>query len=198
MDELSNQWKKARTQLQTPPTDGNQLVKRARRRKRSSQYFQLGNIVILTITLIGIGLFFYWVAPVREALSRIGVACMLGGLLLRIGIEVWSIVKSTKIHLGASTVRVTREAVRYYSFRRQIHGPLTLTIVGMYVLGFYLLTPEFSLYIPFKWMLLIHASFPIQAGFLFVQIRKGIKEEMQSLAELIEIENDLRADATDS
>jgi hypothetical protein len=197
MDELSNQWKKARTQLQTPSSEGSQLIKQARQRQRSSQYFQLGNILVLTVSLIAIGLFFYWLAPVQEVLSRIGVACMLGGLLLRIAIEVWSVLKSRKIQLGASTVQATREAVRYYSFRRQIHGPVTLSIVGMYILGFYLLTPEFSQYIPFKWMVLIHVSFPIQAIFLFVQIRKGIRKEMQSLAELMEIENDLRAAGTD-
>ncbi|GAB3180391.1 hypothetical protein [Telluribacter humicola] len=196
MDELSNQWKKARTQLQTTPADSSQLVGRARQRQRSSQYFQLGNILVLTISLIGVGAFFYWLAPVREVLSRVGVACMLGGLLLRIGIEVWSIFKSQKIQLGTTTLQATHEAVGYYSFRKRIHGPITLSIVALYILGFYLLTPEFSQYIPFNWMLLMHGSFVIMAVFLFVQIRKGIKKEMQSLAELIEIENDLQDTAT--
>ncbi|HEV7349315.1 hypothetical protein [Telluribacter sp.] len=198
MDELSNQWKKARTQLKTPPADSSQLVGRARQRQRSSQYFQLGNILVLTISLIGVGAFFYWVAPVREVLSRIGVVCMLGGLLLRIGIEVWSIFKSRKIQLGTTTLQTTHEAVQYYSFRKQIHGPVTLTILGIYILGFYLLTPEFSQYISFNWMLLMHASFLVMAVFLFVQIRKGIKKEMQSLAELIEIQNDLQGTAGDT
>ncbi|WP_247237086.1 hypothetical protein [Telluribacter sp. SYSU D00476] len=196
MDELSNQWKKARTQLKTTTTDSTQLVGRARQRQRSSQYFQLGNILVLTITLIGVGSFFYWVAPVREVLSRVGVVCMLGGLLLRIAIEVWSIYKSRKIRLGTTTLQATQEAVGYYSFRKRVHGPVTLSIVGMYILGFYLLTPEFSLYIPFNWMVLMHVSFVVMAVFLFVQIRKGIKKEMKSLAELIEIQNDLQATPT--
>jgi hypothetical protein len=51
----------------------------------------------------------------------------------------------------------------------------------MYVIGFYLLTPEFSQHIPLQWMIMMHVSFVIMAAVLFWLISKGVRKEMSTL-----------------
>ncbi len=81
---------------------------------------------------------------------------MLGGFSVLILIEVISIVKSRAIQLSKASSEVTKDALSFYVFRKRIHGPITIAIVMAYVIGFYLLTPEFSTYITFTWLVIMH------------------------------------------
>ena len=190
MDELFKQWNSGKA-IVKPAHNTDEIIRLAKRKKKSVIDFHIGNIVVLSVTFVVIGLFFFYVTPFRETLSRVGVTLMLGGLLLRIIIEVISIVKSKKVQLTNDAFSTTADAIAFYTFRKKIHGPVTITIVVLYIIGFYFLSPEFSKYISMKWMIIMDGSFIVGAAFLIWVIRKGIKDEMRNLQELIEVRKEM-------
>lgn len=193
MDEFKNKWKKAKEAAILPPQNIEALIDSAQQKKRSNLYFHYGNIIILSITLIGLSLFFYYVAPFRELLSRTGVALMLGGLIIRIVIEIYSVLKSKKIRMLNDAASTTSDTLEFYRFRKKIHGPVTITIVALYCLGFIMLGPEFSKYIALEWMILMYLSFVLGAVLLIWQIGKGIQKEMKILLELAELRKEMQS-----
>ena len=192
MQDLITKWKEGKEALNYECfSEG--IIAIAKEKKRTVLYAHYGTIAVLTLTLIGIALFFYYVAPFREPLSKAGMWMMQGGLALRIIIEGVSIVKSAAIRLTATAAQTTQVAVSFYTFRKKIHGPMTMAIVVVYVLGFYFLSPEFSTYIPFHWMVMLHVSFILGAVFLVWVIKKGIKKEMSSLSHLTNLRKEIIA-----
>ena len=193
MQDLIDTWKKGKEAL-TTNSSAEGLIALAKEKKRSVLYAHYGNVLVLTLSLLGIALFFYFVAPFRTLLSHIGMGMMLGGLALRIGIELASIVKSGAIQLSNNAAEATKRAFLFYNFRKRVHGPVTVAIVGIYVIGFYFLTPEFSQYISFQWMILMHLSFLLGGAFLIWVIRKGIKKEMADLMHLTSVRKEIMAE----
>ena len=196
MEDLINTWKKGREALNAGAVPGEMLAL-ARKKKRTVVYAQYGNVFVLVLSLVGLALFFRYEAPFRDLLSHIGMALMLGGLALRIAIEVASIYKSRGIRFSGTADAATNAGVSYYAFRKKVHGPVTMAIVGIYAIGFYLLTPEFSRYISLHWMVLMHLSFLSGGLFLIWVIRKGIKKEMTGLQHLAAIRTELSAGPED-
>ncbi|WP_424961410.1 hypothetical protein [Ekhidna sp.] len=182
-DDLKNKWDSARDKNPKPQST-TELIELSKRKHKSVLYSHYGNTVVLTLTLIMISVFFYYVTPFQDLLSKTGVALMVGGLAIRIVIEIISSEKSKKISLIDSTLNTASITLKFYEFRKKIHGPVTFIIVALYTIGFYMLTPEFSRYLEFKWVILMDVSYVLGAIFLIVQIRKGIKEEMVHLADL--------------
>jgi hypothetical protein len=193
MQDLIDTWKKGKGELTTKDSAG-ELIALAKQKRKSVLYAHYGNAFVLTLSLVGLSLFFYFIAPFRTLLSHIGMGMMLGGLLLRIGLEIASIVKSTAIQLSSDADQVTKAAFLFYNFRKRVHGPLTVAIVGVYAAGFYFLTPEFSRYISFQWMVLMHLSFVLGGVFLVWVIKKGIKREMVNLRHLAGIRGEISTD----
>ena len=62
-----------------------------------------------------------------------------------------------------------------------------MTIVGLYIIGFFLLTPEMATAIPKGYVVLFDGIFMVGAVSLIWQIRKGIKKELQYLSDLADI-----------
>lgn len=191
MDDLTNRWKQAKESVGLSSNTPEQLILKAKDKKRSTLYFHYGNIIVLSLLVIALSLFFYYVAPFQELLSRIGVSLMIGGILIRIVIELFSSSKFKRIQLVNDTSTTTRHTMDFYNLRKQIHGPVTLLIVALYTIGFWFLTPEFSMYIPFEWMIAMHISYVLGAIFLVWQIRKGIQKEMKNLSELVALKREI-------
>lgn len=190
MDNIKTRWKKAKTAIQ-PPFRTADLIVEARRKKKSVLYFHYGNITVLMITLIVIFFFFFNVVNLKSLLSNVGILMMLGALVLRIVIEVYSSIKSKEIKFEQEVSGTAQEAMDFYLYRKTVHGPVTFIIVAFYVIGFYLLSPEFSIYIPIKWMILMHVSFLVGAAILIWQISKGVRREMNNLNNIVELSKEL-------
>lgn len=190
-DELTNLWKQAKQHHTPRPSSFATLVDKARATVRHTRNFHLGNVAILLVVVVGLLAFFYYVAPLQTTLSHVGIGLMIGGLLIRIGVELHSVARSARINLGVNAVQATDDALSFYRFRKRIHGPITITIVLLYSLGFYLLTPEFSRYFSLFWMILIDGSYLVGAIILILVIRQGIRQEMRALAELIDIKKEM-------
>lgn len=192
LQDLTLSWKMARQKALPLVPSVEKILPVAQARKRNSLYFHFGNIIILTALVVILCLCFYYFFPFREILSKTGVALMIGSLVIRIIIEIFSSIKSWQIHLNDDVWNVTGQTLNFYLFRKKIHGPVTFILVGLYTIGFYFLTPEFSKYLPLWLMIMIDTSYVVGAAILITQIRKGIKKEMKQLIAI----NDLREKIT--
>ncbi len=188
IDEIQKLWQAEKSQ-KSRDAGGNAatLIKEARHRRAGSIRFQYGNVTVLALVLAGIFYFFSIYLGLSEALSLIGLFMMYGGLVLRIVVEIYSIVYAGRIDISKSSLVNTEKILAYYQFRRGIHGPVTLSIVGLYTVGFYMLIPEFLMYLSTFWVSMIGASYLLMAIFPFWQIRKGILEEIRQLEEIVKI-----------
>ncbi|KZS38677.1 hypothetical protein AWE51_13890 [Aquimarina aggregata] len=194
-DDLQRKWQKNKEQIRNEPMAMDTMLAAVTKKKASTIRFQYGNIVVLLITLVVISLFFYYIAPVQQILSRIGVGLMIGGLFLRIIIEFISIIKSKKVDIVNNVLSTTQETINYYNFRKRIHGPITVIIILLYTIGFYMITPEFSLYFSTWQMILINTSYIIAAAIFIPIIRKSVKQEVKTLHEIIELKEKIIAES---
>jgi hypothetical protein len=192
LEDLKNQWQSGKKNLLLMPINSQELIKKAQKKKKASVVAHYSTIAILSITLIVLILFFTKVAVFQLTLSHIGVALMVGGLALRIIVEAYSLVKAKRISLEQTTIENTELNIRFFDFRKKIHSTFTIIIFALYIIGFYMLTPEFSQYIAFNWMLLMDGSFVIIMLALIWIIRKSTREELQHLKELIELKQNLK------
>lgn len=191
MDELVNQWKNARKDVRkTESIDA--LIKTAEGRRKSTLAFHYGNMIALTVLVVVLILFFLYLFPFQETISRIGVGFMIGTIVLRIIIEYLSSRKAAKINLGDTTTAATEETLHFYEFRKRIHGPVTFSMVALYTIGLGLLTGEFIKHIGYI-ILLFDAMYCVAGIFIIRQIRKGIKQEMNDLQEIIKVKTQLNA-----
>ncbi len=188
---LQQKWQKQKKELGNSSLSFEHIVSTIERKSKKGLSFHYGNIIILLITLICLFLFFYFVAPVQEILSRIGVGFMMIGILLRIVIEVFSSIKSKKINKLDTALKNTELTIDFYKFRKKIHGAITHIIFVLYLVGFYMISPEFSKYFNLWKMILMDASCFIILAFIYIQMRKGIKKELNILLEIIELKQEI-------
>ena len=190
-DNLKNQWRATRKNVVATPSLIGELVSKAEAKKKNAVYHQFGNITVLTIVLIMISLCFYYFFPFRELLSRFGMFLMVAGLVIRIGVEIFSTIKSKNIRFSDHALKTTTNTLSYYNFRKTVNGPITISLVVTYVVGFYILTPEFIKYVDWRWMLLFDILFTISGVILIWQIRKGIRKEMDDLRGMVQLQEEL-------
>ncbi len=190
-NELQNKWESNKKEIELSNDSFDILYSKIKKKEKENYFFYYGTITILLATLIAISLFFYYVAPVKETLSRIGVGLMISGLLFRIFIEVISISKAKQINNLDNTLKTTENTINFHKFRKIIHKVIAPIIIVLYTIGFYMITPEFSLYIEFWNLVLIDISYVIIGIILFIVIRKGVKKEMQKLNDIIKLKDDI-------
>lgn len=193
-DELQRKWQKNKDGIKSNSNAMDKMLASIAMKKKTSIHFHYKNSIIMFITLLGLAAFFYYIAPVKEILSRIGVLLMLGGLLLRIIIELISILKSKENNIVDDVLTNTNDAITFYNYRKQIHGPITIIIIAIYTIGFYMITPEFSLYFTTWQMVLIDISYIIGVIIPIIIIRKSIRKEIQTLLDIIELKNKIAED----
>ena len=188
---LQQKWQKQKKELGDSSLSFEHIVSTIERKSKKGLSFHYGNIIILSITLICLFLFFYFVAPVQELLSRIGVGFMMIGILLRIVIEVFSSIKSKKINKLDTALKTTELTLDFYKFRKKIHGAITHIIFVLYLVGFYMISPEFSNYFSLWQMILMDVSCFVIIAVIYIQMRKGIQNEMNILLEIIELKKEI-------
>jgi len=192
IDDFKNQWQSARQKVKAPTGSGPALIAQAKSRKRKSLYFHYGNLVVLILSLIAITYIFQYYLGFRNNLSHWGVGLMLTSLGLRILIELFSLIRWMKIAISDHTLKNTDDSLAFYRFRQRIHGPVTLSIVAAYSLGFYLLTPEFYQHIPLPYLILMDLSYLLGAAIILWQVRKGIQRELQQLREIVAVREQMQ------
>ena len=185
-DDLSGLWLDAKSNLDGKIPNPDFLIARAEKNRHESFMSHVWTIVILATTLLAISAFFFQVVDFQEPLSRIGSVTMMLVLVTRILIEILSGYRLFSIDLSQPVLAATDSALKYHGLRKHIQGPVSLIIVLLYTVGFYMLTPEFSKHLSFPMLLLIDGSYIVGAVLLTWQIRRGIRREMEALEELVD------------
>jgi hypothetical protein len=191
LEELKGVWKNVKQKTLPGSIDTTAIIIAARKRKLGTLKIKVLNILVLVLTLIGIGLFFFYVAKFNDPLSHIGSALMMGSLTLRIIIECYCIYLSLQIDLSKASIDTNKSFLEFYKFRKLIHGPVTITILILYTVGFYMLTPEFSLFFSFRMMVLIDLSYIVGASIVAFAIRRAIRNEMMHLSEIRKLQEQM-------
>lgn len=190
-NQLKDLWDESKKNQVSPTPDIEDLIQLAQKKMRSTVRSQWITILVLTITFLVIGAFFKYEVHFKHTISRVGIALMLGGLVIRIFLELISIFLSGKINLTETALKSNHSKMSYFRFRKIMNGPVTVSIVILYSIGFYLLTPEFSLYFSTAMMVLIDLSYILAAVIFIWSIRKAVKKEMTILNEVIHIQEDI-------
>ncbi len=191
LDELTALWQEAKTNAVQGIVDIASVRKAGESRKKSTLFAHYGNAAVLSGTVAVLVFFFYYLYNFQDTLSIIGYNLMIGGLVLRIIIELFSAWRSTKIKFSDTTTTSLHYLLSFLEFRKSIHGPVTIVIFISYFIGFYMLTPEFSRYISFKWLVIFDVSALFIAVMLMYFIRRGIRQEMEHLENMISIHRSL-------
>ena len=189
--DLQNAWQSQIKERNVERPSFQQLVAEIENKSKKGLSFHYWTVFILIGTIIGLISFFYFVAPVQEIMSRIGVGLMTIGLALRVAIEIGSALRSAKINKLDTTLNSTKATLAFYAFREKVHGALTHIIFGLYIVGFYLISPEFSLYFSLEQMILMDVSFFVIIAFIYLFIRKEIRKEMKMLRDVIELKKEI-------
>ncbi len=192
MDDISSLWQQAKASSQAQPKSSIAgLMQAAEARKKNALSAHFGNAAILLVTVAILVFYFYYLYYFEDVLSKVGYNVMIGGLVIRIMIEGYSVWRSRKVKISDTVRESVQNSISFLKFRKYVHGPVTLFILVTYFIGFYLLTPEFSRYFSTFWMVMIDISAFVAAIILTYYIRKGIKQEIQDLEKIVEIQSHL-------
>lgn len=191
-DDITELWQQAKGKTQPPATLNLIEIKaQAAAKKKSALVAHYGNAGVLTVTVILLMFYFYYLYNFQDILSNIGINLMIGGLILRIAIEIFSAIRSTSINVSDTAAQSLQKSVAFHEFRKRIHGPVTIIIFALYFVGFYMLSPEFSRYISIGWMIIMDVGALVVAALLIFFIRKGIKQELKDLEKMVELQRGL-------
>ncbi len=189
--QLQENWNEDKEQRKSGTEKINLIYDKIRKNQKENFFFYYGTILTLITTCVVISLFFYYVAPVKHLLSRIGAGLMILGLIVRICIEMVSIGKAKRINKLDDMLKTVENTAKFHSYRKFIHEIIAPTIIALYTAGFFMITPEFSIYLP-KWqVILMNISYVVIGIILFIVIRKGVQKEMKKLKEISNIKSDL-------
>ncbi len=190
LDELKCNWKQDNP-LPEAGIDAKTVLEKAQAFNKSSIRFQYGNVFILSLTLVFYVICFNKFLLYGTLLSKTGFLLMSVPLTVRIIAEIISIAKGQSIKMYEDALQHNQQLIDYTAFRKWMHGPVTYTIMGLYTLGYYFIMVEFSELVPLWLILVLCAAYPVVASFLIIQIRKGIKKEMEQLRWLSAFQNEI-------
>ena len=189
-NDIKQLWKQDKTSAKDSP-DSSAIIKLAEQKKRSTTRTQLANITVLVVVVFALLGYFMFVAKFQFTLSHVGEVLMCGGIILRIGIELASIFYAKRIDLSEVALKSNNSILSYYNFRKKIHGTITIAIIVLYTIGFYMLSPEFSYWFPMWLLILINLTYILAAIIFSYFIRSAIRREMKTLNEIKRLREDL-------
>lgn len=189
--DLKAKWQSAKQSQPITKSSSSDLIKDIDAKRKSGLRFQYGNIAILGATLVALILVFVVFFPFNELMSRIAVALMVGGMAVRVAVEFISVQKSKSINMGATALEALQSSEAYLSFRKRVHGPVTISILVIYTLGYYAILPELSKYFDQR-LIIFWAVIYVVGLFVFGnQVRKSIKKEIKELEEIVALKKEI-------
>lgn len=191
LDDFKGQWDEAKKEEKAPSKNAHDLISLSKKQLRSTVIIQFKNMVILLITLIGLCIYFFYAYHFQQITSHMGITLMIGGLAIRILIEVYSMIRGNRMDISDSANEFNSGYLNYYHYRKRIHGPITIGILLAYTIGFYLLIPEFDQYMAREMVVLIALSYLLAAAIFGYSIRIAIRDEMKLLNSLLHLQKEI-------
>ncbi|HDZ04495.1 hypothetical protein LCGC14_0079010 [marine sediment metagenome] len=178
-EELQNKWQ---NQSGTSATDnGFETLLHSVKSIENKQ--RIGNIV-LTITIIILASFLIYVSGYKSNTFLLGISLMIGSLVVRIAIELYSLKKLRSINFSKDSSTFKSDLTNYYSFRKYIHYLVTPLALMIYAIGFVILLPLFKATLSHGFYLYILFSSIVFLLIFCVFIYKQIKSELSKLKQL--------------
>ena len=173
-DNLKNEWKK-RVLPESQKNGYKEVIQRGNLIRKKQTIGQ----VVLSITIILLIVFFFYISAHKNAQVSLGLMIMIGSLIIRVAIEFIFKFKANNHHFTEGVVKFNNTVVRYYRSRLYINYLITPLLFVSYIIGFILLLPGFkeSLSTGF-YTYIVYSSwiiFGLLAMFIFIQIRKELK-----------------------
>lgn len=138
-EDLKSAWKNQHNI--DPPENGSQKIVEKVRFMKNKQRITNGVLAITFLVLVG---FFFYISAYRYTQVMLLLLTMIGAVLLRIGIEVYSLSNLKKldstVHMGEFFIKLKR----YYTQRLKVHYVATPLILIIYSIAFVGLLPYFK------------------------------------------------------
>ncbi len=189
--DLKAKWQSAKQAHPVSTGSTTDLIKQIDARRKSGLNFQYGNILVLGATLMMLIVFFLILYPFNELISQIAVALMIGGMAVRVAVEMISVQKSKSIKMGDTALAALQSSESYLSFRKKVHGPVTISIIVLYTVGYYAILPELSKYFDSRLIIFWAIIYVVGAFILTKLIRKSIKKELVELKEIVDLKKEI-------
>jgi hypothetical protein len=192
LNDITGLWKKGKSS-QVSGLTSERIIDQANTKMKNSLMAHYGNIAIMGAMAILIFVFYFVLYPMATALSNAGICLMLAALIVRVGIEIVSLRRSKIVRIAKATVNAAEESRKFYEFRKRMHGTVTIVLVGLYIVGWFMLTPEYSRHISGTWLLIMDGGFVVIAAVLITVIRKGLQAEIADLQHLADLQRQLES-----
>lgn len=178
-ENIRSQW--GNRDLPPSPESGPQMaISKAEHLKRKQL---IGQIVLSLTVIILIGFFFY-VSAYNSGIVSLGLGMMIGSLVVRIIVEYISQARLRKLSVMQEVDKYKKALISYYTSRKWIHYLLTPVVFIIYFTGFALLLPSFEQSLsPGFYNYILYSSifiFLFFAVFIWIQV----KRELTMLKEL--------------
>lgn len=178
-DNIKQEWAKREIPLASE-SEFNSILQKTnniRKKQRTGQ-------IVLSLTVLILIVFFFYISAYKNSQVFLGLSIMIGSLLLRIGIEFFSVIKKTQLPADQDLKTYTQELLRFYKRRKYIHFIITPFLFISYILGFLMLLPGFKQEFSFGFYNYILISSTIIFIALAVLIAYQIRKELKLLKEL--------------
>jgi hypothetical protein len=177
-DDLQNLWNKqseSKGRKNILPSD---IIKKAEEQTRKLKKTHIATILVLSLTIGVLVWYFVWVSAHKTGMT-LGLALMIGSLVVRVLIEWISTRKLNKVKLHQTVDAFSRQIDMFYIWRKQVHIIFTPIIYLTYVVGFIILLPLFKKYLSSGFYLYILISgivfLSVFGFFLFRFLRKELQ-----------------------
>lgn len=178
-EDLKSQW-----EGQPPsiiPEDG---VQKIMEKMKSIKGDQRGTNIILALTGIILAGFFFYISAYRFQTVMYGLLLMIGALVVRMVIELFSINTINKLDASENASNFKARLVRYYNNRVKVHYVFTPLIILLYCIGFVMLLPSFKESLSEGFYTYIWISSIVLLIVFGLLIGKQVKKELDTLKEL--------------
>ncbi|MDQ2180692.1 hypothetical protein [Marinifilum sp. D714] len=172
---------------QEPTEVPKELKKRIKKADRLVNNSHIKNIVILSITVLGIVGIDQFYFTSTSMLFEIGIITMIMALVIRITIELFSYRRKKNLNILRQSDQFISDLKAFYLWRKKIHKYPTYMTFSLYVIGVGLLFIEFYKYLSAFWFNFFLVEFVVIIVVLIFFIRKKIKKEINTLNEMIEL-----------
>ncbi|TDT46389.1 hypothetical protein CLV90_0439 [Maribacter spongiicola] len=178
-EDLQNKWQN-QTTVSATDYGFKSLLKSV---KAIEQKQQTGNVV-LTITIIILVAFLLYVSGYKSTTFLLGIGLMIGSLVVRIAIELYSLKRLRSINFSKESNTFRNDLTSYYSFRKYTHFIITPLALVVYTVGFIVLLPLFEASLSHGFYIYILCSSVVFLVVFSVFLYKQIKIELNKLKQL--------------
>lgn len=178
-EDLKSQWEEQ--PLPETPNDGSRIVMEKIDFIQKKQHITNGILLATTLVLIG---FFFYINAYANVVVTLGLFLMIGALVVRIIIEVFSIKDLKRMDFTQDAKAFKMDMISYYKKRITTHYVATPIILALYATGFIILLPSFKQNLSKGFYTYIVVSAIIILIILIFFIGKQIQKELHSLKQI--------------